>query len=156
MNLDQLNHIELCRAQMRYGLGRMLITFAAVPDDRLNWTPSPTAKTPLRILSHCVDANRAVTRVIRGEAESASPNWDFHIDQRDEATRALEDSVAEYNAALDSMTPELFASQAMSPAGPSPVSEWMHFIGWHLAEHACQIDYLQTCWDDQESRYPTE
>ncbi|MGI8924225.1 MAG: hypothetical protein ACR2HJ_09365 [Fimbriimonadales bacterium] len=29
-----------------------LKTFSFVPDDKLNWTPSPTAKTAIRIAAH--------------------------------------------------------------------------------------------------------
>lgn len=149
-------HIALSRQNMRYALARMTATFAAVPDDRIEWSPSATAKSPLHILSHCVDANRQVTRVLRGEELAASPDWSFRVAGREEGLRELESSVAEFEAALDAMTPERFVSVADSPAGPIPLSEWMHFIGWHLAEHAGQIDYLQTCWDDQESHYPED
>ncbi len=156
MNHDQLAHIDLCRKQMLYAQARMLATFEAVPDERLNWSPAPGAKTPMQILSHCVHANQEVTRVLTGDITEAVRDFTFLIDSRDDALRQLDESVDAFQSALDAMTPELFESVAMSPDGPSPVSEWMHFLGWHLAEHAGQIDYLQTCWDDQESHYPAE
>jgi hypothetical protein len=139
---------------MRYAHARMKVTFAAVPADRLAWSPSETAKTPLAILSHCVDANQQVAKILRGDASSAAPNWGFLIPDAGEAVSSLDASVVAYEEALDSMTEARFDELADSPAGPTPVSQWMHFIGWHLAEHAAQVDYLQTCWDDQEPRYP--
>jgi len=139
---------------MQYALARMTVTFEAVPKERLDWTPSPTSKSALQIVSHCVDANRGVARVLKGEANSAFPDWSFRLGGKEEALAALAQSVAEYEAGLDAMTPERWDDLAESPGGSLPLSVWMHFIGHHMAEHAAQVDYLQTCWDDQESRYP--
>jgi hypothetical protein len=32
---------------------RLLRNLAKTPDDRLNWSPSPTARTPLHLVAHC-------------------------------------------------------------------------------------------------------
>lgn len=54
-------------------------------------------------------------------------------------------------AALDTLTPELIESTLQS--GPD-FSMSMRFLmtlpGWHATLHCGQIDFLQTCWGDQE------
>lgn len=144
MNNEQLAHIAHYRAMMQYALARMTVTFAAVPDEHIDWTPSPSAKSALHIVSHCVDANRRVASVLRGELKAAVPDWNYKLGSKDEALYELALSVGEFEASLDSMTPELYSSSAESPAGATPLPAWMHFIGHHLAEHAA----------DQTSRYP--
>lgn len=54
-------------------------------------------------------------------------------------------------AALDTLTPEAIASSLDSGQGWSmPMTFLMNLPGWHATLHTGQIDYLQTCWDDQE------
>lgn len=84
----------------------------------------------------------------------ASPNTDFAISSPEEAIRQLDQNLLDFEEALGTLTGDRLNFEAGFPGGSLPVSEWIHFIGWHLAEHAAQIDYIQTCWNDQESRYP--
>ncbi|MFN7171791.1 MAG: DinB family protein [Fimbriimonadaceae bacterium] len=151
---EQTAHNELCRNQMRYAHQRMRATFLAVPEDKVDWSPTPTAKSALHIVSHCVDANTQIARALMGGPGPQNSNWEFKLSSKEEALRELDRSVAEFDRALEIMSPELYASSAETPVGAAPLHEIMHFMGFHLAEHAGQIDYLQTCWDDQESRYP--
>ena len=57
-------------------------------------------------------------------------------------------------AALDSLTPETIGTSLDSGLGWSmPMTRLMNLPGWHATLHAGQIDYLQTCWDDQEVHF---
>lgn len=156
MSPEQSAHVELCRAQMAYAHARMVATFSAVPEDRIRWSPTHSAKSALQIVSHCVDANRQVALALRGKKAPVGPDWNFVLANKEEALGELSRSVAEFDSALAEMTSELFETTTETPAGHEPMAAIMHFMGWHLAEHAGQIDFLQTCWDDQESHYPSE
>ncbi|MCG9894592.1 MAG: DinB family protein [Fimbriimonadaceae bacterium] len=154
MNENHAAAIARFRAQMGYAHARMIATFSAVPEDRIDWSPSPTAKSALAIGSHCVDANRAIIEGIRGGEMPEGPNWSFRLPDKQAVLDGLAETFAAYNEALDHATPELWAEVTETPGGPSTRGELADFLGWHLAEHAGQIEYLQTCWDDQESHYP--
>ena len=54
-------------------------------------------------------------------------------------------------AALDTLSPEDVESSLDSGMGWSMSMIFlMGLSGWHSTLHAGQIDFLQTCWDDQE------
>ncbi len=138
-----------------------LRNFAYVPDDRLEWTPTPTSKTPIRIAAHTAlfagrFANMIRTRqlpspdnlsewIAKGEAEEVA------LTCRSEMERVFREGTAEVIAALDTLGPEEVESSLDSGQGWSmPMTQLMGLPGWHATLHAGQIDYLQTCWDDQK------
>jgi hypothetical protein len=54
-------------------------------------------------------------------------------------------------AALDSFPEALLESTLDSGQGWSASAKWLiQLPGWHATVHLGQIDFLQTCWDDQE------
>ena len=49
------------------------------------------------------------------------------------------------------LPPELIGTTLDSGLGFSmPMTDLMKLPGWHATLHAGQIDFLQTCWDDQK------
>lgn len=136
----------------------LLKTFEFVPEDRLAWSPSPTARTPLWIAAHCGAANAAFAAILRGEplplptdpAEAAAfiRAAGRETATRAEAVRSIQDSSAEVLMALDGVTPALLATSPSSPFGPLPFRVWMQVPFLHMMGHARQLDYLQTIWGD--------
>jgi hypothetical protein len=73
------------------------------------------------------------------------------IATREEMEDAFRKGTAEALAALDSLTPEQVDSTLSSDQGWSMSMRFlMDLPGWHATLHLGQIDYLQTCWDDQQ------
>ncbi len=147
-----------CQARMKSATDRMVTTFRFVPDDKLRWSPSETARSPLDLVAHCALANRFFAGVIRGEPMPPMPQpgelraWGRQLaaeipDARD-AIRRLEASRDEVIAALGTMTPERFATEPAMPGGSFPMHFWMGVPGQHMEGHASQMDYLQTIWGD--------
>ena len=99
-----------CQSRVKKAAERLLKTFSFVPDDKLNWSPSKTARTALAVVAHCVQANQMFAMVLRGEAISpmptpernarASRKFEATIRDRAEAVRQLEASCEEVVAAL--------------------------------------------------------
>jgi uncharacterized damage-inducible protein DinB len=139
---------------------RLLKTFTFVPDDRLQWSPTSTARTALQIVAHCGTANRAFAAAIRGEKlplssdpkEAAAQIRDGgkEIQTREAAVQSVEDSTAEVLSALDTVTTERMESKPDTPFGPIPFTVWINIPADHMSGHTAQIDYLQTIWGDQE------
>lgn len=139
---------------------QLLKTFAFVPDEKLTWSPSATARSPIQIVAHCGLANEAFATVIGGgelpvsgsaeEASAAIRAAGRDVTGRDEAVRMVEESTARVIAALDGVTPEMMETSPMSPFGPFPFVAWITLPGNHMAGHAHQIDYLETIWGDIE------
>jgi len=143
------------------GMEHFLKLFSFVPDDKLSWTPTPTAKPAIRIAAHTALYYGRFARMIRDQKLPASDNlagWlaqrnaeEAAITSRTEIESIFRAGTDEVLAALDSLTPEAIASTLDSGLGWSmPMTRLMKLPGWHATLHAGQIDYLQTCWDDQE------
>ena len=136
----------------------LLRTFAFVPDDKLTWSPSPTARSAIQIVAHCGLANSAFSGLLRGEplplpadpAEAAAQIRAAGRDvaSREEAVRLVEDGTARVIAAVDRVTPEMVATTPDSPFGPLPFPVWMTISALHMGGHARQVDYIQTVWGD--------
>ena len=68
-----------------------------------------------------------------------------------EVEAAFRKGTDEVLAALDSLTPEETELTLDSGQGwTMPMSFLMKLPGWHATLHTGQIDFIQTCWDDQE------
>ncbi len=138
-----------------------LRNFSHVPDDRLTWTPMPTAKSALRIAAHTALYAGRFARMIRDRRLPAPDDlteWlaerdaeEVAITSREEMEMVFRAGTAEVLAALDSLTPEEVEMSLDSNQGWSmPMKQLMGLPGFHATLHAGQIDYLQTCWDDQQ------
>ena len=76
------------------------------------------------------------------------------LTSRSEVERVFRLGTDEVLAALDSLTPEAIGASLDSGLGWSAPMTWlMNLPGRHAMSHAAQIDYLQTCWGDQEVHF---
>ena len=151
--------IERSKAQVENGKDRLLKTFAAVPDDKVTWSPSPTAKSALRVVAHIGVTNYGFVSILRGQESKFSSFEELFaffnpeeakITSREQAVKLIEDSTNALLAALDELTEAKMASEVKGPFGPMPMTFWMALPSRHADNHASQIDYLQTIWGDME------
>ena len=76
------------------------------------------------------------------------------IASRKEVVRIFRKGTDEVLAALDSLTPVAIGTTLDSGFGWSVPMTWlMKLPGRHAISHAAQIEYLQTCWGDQEVHF---
>lgn len=150
--------IENAKTATTQAKADLLKTFEFVPEDKLTWSPSPTARTPLWMAIHCGAANAALAALLRREpmplpsdpAEAAAfiRAAGRDTESRAEAIQAIEDSTAEVLRALDQVTEAMLKTSLDSPFGPFPFTVWMQVPSIHMKGHARQMDYLQTIWGD--------
>src|ERR1051325_2334025 len=98
------------------GMEHFLKVFSFVPDDKLTWTPTPTAKSAIRIAAHTAIYAGNFARMIEDRkvpAVDTLPEWisTMHAAEAAITTRAEMESIFrtgtdEVIAALDSLTPE--------------------------------------------------
>ncbi len=156
--------IASCKALAVEGMEEFLNTLSFVPDDRLTWTPSPTAKSAIRIAAHTAlyagrFASMIKTRKLPFSGSLAE--WkvrrnseECEITNRTDIEVIFRQGTEEVLAALDSLTPEFISTPLDFGVGHSPPMTFlMNLPGMHAISHAAQIDYLQTCWDDQEVHF---
>ena len=158
------SQIASCKALAVDGMEEFLKTFSFVPDDKLTWTPTPTAKSAIRIAAHTALYAERFASMIETRKHPMGNNREAWLAQRNAEEAAITNradieaifrqGTDEVLAALDSLTPEAIASPLDFGVGFSPpMTSLMEMPGFHAISHAAQIDYLQTCWDDQEVHF---
>jgi hypothetical protein len=150
--------ITMCKERATEELEYFLNTLSFVPADKLTWSPTPTAKSALQIAAHCAGYSGGFASIIRagrfpssveeflGPIQSAIQS----ITTLEQAETMLRKGIADTVAALDTVKPEQVGAMIDSPQGQTPFTFFMNIPAIHLNGHGAQIDYLQTCWDDQE------
>ena len=160
-NTRMKDFIKQCKTSAVEGMEMFLRNFSHVPDDKLTWQATPSAKTPIRIAAHTALYAARFAGMIRDRQLPGMENLEEWLAQRNTEEEALTSRVEmeaafrkgteEVLTALDTLTPELIESSLDSGQGWSmPMTFLMKLPGWHATLHTGQIDFLQTCWDDQE------
>lgn len=147
------NHIQRFSA-------RLIRLLSVVPDDKILWSPSPTAKSSVRIVAHCAVTNMAFTKLITGNMPQSMPTPDDFFKgldddaekttTRESAVALLEESTTELCKAIGTMNAANIDSTPNSPFGPIPMRFWLNEGGNHMAVHSGQLEYLQTIWGDMD------
>ena len=138
-----------------------LRNFSHVPDENLNWTATPTSKSPIRIAAHTALYAGRFAQMIRDQELPKVDNLTEWLTQRNAEEAALTCRVemeaefrrgtAEVLAAIDSLPADATHKSLDSGMGWSmPMTQLLNLPGWHATLHMGQIDFVQTCWDDQE------
>ena len=138
-----------------------LRNFSHVPDDKLDWTPVPTAKSAIRIAAHTALYASRFAKMIRERRIPTPDNlteWlaerdaeEVALTSREEIERVFRAGTDELLAALDTLGPQELEMSLDSGQGWSmPMKQMMVLPAVHATLHTGQIDYLQTCWDDQQ------
>ena len=157
---DLAQTIAEAKKSAEMGKEDLLKTFSYVPDEKLHWSPGGEARSPIWIVAHCGYSTNAFATFVRdgkmafeqdpAEASKQIRQGGRDTKTREEAVALVEKSTAEFIAALDTMTPERYASMTPTPFGPLPMAMWVEVTGPHMMGHARQVDYLQTIWGDLE------
>jgi uncharacterized damage-inducible protein DinB len=143
------------------GHDRLLNTLGATHDDKLDWSPSSTSKSALGLVSHSAEANFFFAKVIGGEeippvksVEDADEKMKAAAKQlttRDQAVHRLEESVAALMAAIDKLSSADLDKDVVLPFRTMPMNFAISIPGMHMANHASQIDYIQTIYGDAQN-----
>ena len=154
--------IEQAKQHAENGKARFLKTFSYVPDDKLGYAPSQTARTPLRVAAHVGLANFNLAKIIRGEplpdvsAEelfAKVAEAEKGITTREQALQTIEASHQDVLSALDSLSPDMIEREVHTPGLDAPMTFYMNLPGLHMFGHAAQIDYQQTIWGDMDPHF---
>jgi hypothetical protein len=142
---------------------RLIHLFSFVPDDKLNWTPSSTSRSALRLVAHTALANTFFANVISGNMPEPLPSpEEFSASMRDAETKVatreaavalLRETTPIICAAIAGVKEEDLGSSCNSPFGELPMQFWLGMSSHHVATHGCQLEYLQTIWGDLDNHF---
>jgi len=153
--------IELSKLTATQGMDLFLRNFSYVPDDKLTWSPTPTSKSALRIAAHAAVTNGNFAQMIRDRKLPAGddiPGFverttaaEMAITSREEMEKVFRANTQAVLDALDTLSDEDVEIVFDSGQGwTMSMGFLMRLAGWHATLHLGQIDFLQTCWDDQQ------
>jgi hypothetical protein len=149
--------IEFARQSAISAKDRFLRTFAHIPDEKLNWAPSETSKSALRIAAHVGLSARLFQLTLRrgpyptndaAEIFARLSQDELTITSRRQAIDLIETTCAELVEAIAGVDPKTIHESPESPFGPVPMTFWLSLPQIHYHNHAGQLDYLQTAWGD--------
>ena len=156
-----MNVIEAAKKDAVTAMEWFLRNLSHVPKDKLEWAPSPTAKSALQIAAHVAVTQGNFASLIKTRKLPTESEFAQFIDRTAAAEKALTDideiialfrkNTDEVLSALDELKPEdteivLDSSQGWT----MPLTFLLKLPAYHAIGHTAQIDMLQTCWGDQE------
>ena len=131
---------------------------ATTPDDRINWSPAPTARTPVEIVAHVASVILTFHEVMMG-----APFPDIQMDSfdavlrqseaqfktRESALSLFEKNSEAYAEWLGQLAPEALEAEVQFPMGNIPILMAMDLLNDHIVNHCGQMDYIQTIYGDR-------
>lgn len=159
--MTDMGLIESYKQRTVSSMEMFLRNFSKVPDDKLTWQATPTAKSALRIGAHTALYAGRFAQMIKTRTLPAPINltdWlagleaeESAVTSREEIERIMREGTAEVLAALDALKPDDLDLKIDSGQGWSiTMLQVIGLPAFHATVHCGQIDFLQTCWDDQE------
>lgn len=142
------------QAQLRAALNN-------IPEDRLNWSPSASARTPIQLAAHSAQSVQFIREQMSGtpfrykttaEADAFFREWEQQFESREQVLALLDEASYQYLAFLDELTPEHLEMSRVLPfgLGVMPVMGWLTAAPMHTRHHAAQIEYIQTIYEDRD------
>lgn len=157
---DTMNDtVTRAKAEFIRAKERIIHALETTPDDKINWSPLSTARTPCQLMAHAAMGTVLVQGMLEAkpfpygsaaEYDAGSRKAEKEFATRAQALGLLEQTSAEYLAWLDTLTPAQFASTVDTFFGPFEVAVAITYPADHLRNHAAQMDYLQTAWGDTD------
>ena len=156
MSVTEATQAELIRTK-----DRMVQLLMATPDDRLNWQPSPGARSIVQIVAHSALSLGNILMQLQGvpfaTPTSAEANVQFlahdaEFSEREETKDYLEAKCADYVAFLASLEPADLERMVTLPfgLGEAPIGYMMTMGNLHTMGHIAQIEYIQTLYGDHD------
>lgn len=152
--------IQEAKQVFEMAVERIQRILASTPDERLHWSPSPTARTPLAQVVHAANSIRNIHAAMMGERyetptrEEADAEFlalEKSVTRREEALEMLRENSAAYLQWLDQLSPERLSDAVPLPfdLGEAPLEFMLMMPAWHTNDHAAQMDYIQTCYGNR-------
>ncbi|MFI5386825.1 MAG: DinB family protein [Fimbriimonadales bacterium] len=151
--------IAEAKAEFNRAKDRLAHCLATTPDDKINWSPSPTARTPIEVVVHAAMGTAGIHGMLQGKPfpfsgpdaiDAVSRSSEKEYKTREQVLGYLDQTSSDYLDWLDGLTAEQLASTWDAPFGTFPMTSAITFPADHLRNHAGQIDYIQTIYGDRD------
>lgn len=153
-------NVDTARANFLQAKSRLITLLETTADDKLNWAPSETARSPIRVAAHASQVVHDITEMLDGrtfaiptteEAEVFFAAREKPFSTREEVFELLEKNSAEFLAWLENLTPQTLEGSMTLPfgLGSIPMSHGITVQALHMNDHVGQLAYIQTIYGDR-------
>lgn len=153
--------IDQAKANFTRAHEAMRHALETVPDDRINWAPSPTSRTALHQVAHAAAAVKSIHEMLEGrpfpvptpdEADKGFREWERQFTTREQVLEILDKHAADYLVWLDALTPDRLDTLVTLPfsLGQAPIGAVLSAEVDHMNWHTAQIQYMQTIYGDHD------
>lgn len=160
MNEHMNELIEKTKNEFLYAKSRMEKLLAETPEERLNWSPAPSARTPLELVGHTAWAVKSIHETLKGntfaiktplEADAIFRKEETEFKTRERVLGLLNQNGNDFISWLDELEPDSFDTMVKLPfdLGHAPLGIAIGFISMHTNHHCAQLEYLQTVYGDR-------
>lgn len=157
--------IRQFKAEFEQAIGGVKHALGTTTADRLTWSPSKSARSPLQVAAHVAIGGRDMLGNLTGntfpietteEAEQFHRERDSKVESLEECTQMLDDLTRDYFSWLDGLTEKSLDEPMKLPfgMGEMPVSMGITFMPLHVQWHTAQINYIQTIYGDHDWHMP--
>lgn len=141
----------------RWAARDFVFNLEAIPADRLDWKPSPEAKSALQIAGEVASVAEGIVPVLQGGDWTMMGPGEFPQPANvEEARRMVIDSAEAYAAALEAADPASLQRVLELPFGKFLAERFVLFPVIELIHHRAQLCYLQSLLGDAEVRFDPE
>jgi hypothetical protein len=149
--------VEEAVAEFNRAKDRLLKDLATTPDDKLRWSPTSTARTPLMQVAHAGMSIDGILDMLNGKPfdfenmPALDREWraaEAKVATREEAIEILERSSERYIAWMRALSPEKVLSTIEMPFGAFPMVQVITWLADHVRNHCAQLEYIQTAYGD--------
>ncbi len=154
--------VEEAKAEYSRAQGRLIKALERTQADKLNWSPSSTARTPIQLAAHAAMGTSGICSMLKGEPFPFASMLDMDAKLRemekqytnvDQVKALIDTNSTAYFTWLDTLTDEQVAGTAQLPMGAFPMAGAITFAADHVRGHVSQIEYIQTIYGDHDSGF---
>ncbi len=151
--------VEGAKAEFNRAKDRVNKCLESTPDDKINWSPSATARTPIEAAAHSAMSISGMQGWLAGQPfpfESMAAldeycrNEEKNFKTREQVNELMEKNSQAFLEFLDGLNEEKLASTFETQMGNFPMMVAITFPADHLRGHAAQMEYIQTVYGDRE------
>jgi DinB family protein len=131
--------------QLQWCIDRIVATFEATPEDKLDFKIAPTSMSVREMAQHVIHGNNLCLGMVGAEIPPVPDSQ-----SKDEITTALRvsgEALADY---ASKSTEAVYQEKVMFFGHEISMTSFVMKCSWHIGRHAAQIDFLQTTWGDME------
>jgi hypothetical protein len=140
---------------------QLVRVFKNTPEDRVAWSPSATARTPIQLVAHSAFSIGFIGEMLLGtpypaktmtEADAQFLEMEKGISTAEAALELLQARCEGHISLLESLTESRLEESVVAPfgLGSVPMRLAITFPAAHTRGHTSQLEYLQTIYGNRQ------